>query len=151
MNNISLLRANIGKIVRFNKLTEKSECNPSTGMRGYLRKVTGPDEHEVCEAIIDCAPFADDNDRFDERNFYDSNSKPCLSWRESPYWNGGQETIYFEEKEIPFDLVEPTAVVELSKEELGLIVASLATLSIQPAKDLLTKLKKHLDSLPPTC
>lgn len=78
------------------------ECDgPTNGMRARIESVTLDQSNGYDCWILkaNMSVFESYNDSLDTRDFYDSQGKPCLSWKESGYYpKDGIENLYVNEE-----------------------------------------------------
>lgn len=90
----------IKKIVEFTPRIEEMEAYAETGIRARILSITaeGTSRKELDEHIyiikFDYSEFDEFNTRYETANYYDKNGVPCLTARQSGFYNP-QEKIYF--------------------------------------------------------
>ena len=96
MLNLDSLNALVGKDVQFTKKIEDTEWYAEDKMRGTITSVHVQDSDPLDPVIkfgVSFAKFDEYNKRFESSNYYDNSGNPCLTARESNFYEV-EDSVY---------------------------------------------------------
>lgn len=88
----------IGKTIEVMNLSEYEDVHFAPKLKGVVLNIVPYEESQkkdsCFEIILDFSPFEKENKKNMPRIFYDKEMIPCLTWIESPYYDGGKDNIF---------------------------------------------------------